>query len=65
VNSDELQTARLLMRSILEHAGAEGISGPALLQRMAGEGLQVSRGVLYTWLRSNAQHAAHGRWVAK
>ena len=53
---------RARMRELLDAAGAEGVSGPRLLEQLEAEGLSVPRSTLYAWLKNDAVDAGYGRW---
>jgi S-DNA-T family DNA segregation ATPase FtsK/SpoIIIE len=54
---------RARMLQLLDAAGAEGVSGPRLLELLDGEGLSVPQTSLYRWLSSDATKLGYGRYV--
>lgn len=53
------------MRELLDAAGAEGVSGPRLLEQLDAEGLSVPRSTLYVWLKADAVDLGYGRWQTR
>lgn len=48
---------------LLDAAGQNGLSGPALHRALLGEGLSVARSTLYDWLNADAVDGGYGRYV--